>query len=267
MKFPSQFHRSLRLSFPNVADADEGLASGTITQAQHAAITTAHATCKEPPQTTALGSLIEIHGAGGGPDLGDWTLGCVALDNDLIEQVFAFHEPGCDPNNAPKTLVRIDKVTKELANEGGCEADKATPAADQLTPYVVVAALGGTMGQSQITGCGDPAACAQMGEKVAAGDSVSAGYMMPLDKRGKESSQGTILHGGKHEGGKCTGVFEERVTLTESGATGRIETTKVVYEDYAGEDSHCSAFTARKKKIAETCKSLRVMDLERAATP
>lgn len=107
MKYPSRFHRTMRLAFPNIADADDGLASGAITSAQRAEIVKAYAQCKEPPQTTALGSLIEIHGAGGGPDDGDWTLGCIALDNDRIEQVFAFHEPGCGADGLPKTPVRI----------------------------------------------------------------------------------------------------------------------------------------------------------------
>lgn len=169
------------------------------------------------------------------------------------------------PSEASPTT--IYKVTKERVNEGGCEADKATPAAELLTPYVVVAPFGGTLGQSQITGCSDPSACAQAGQKVAAGDSVTAAYLMPLEKRGKGSSKGAILYGGKHEGGKCTGVNEERVTLTESDATGRIETTEIFYEDYAGEASDCSAATAQKKKVAETCKSLRVMELERVAAP
>ena len=107
MKYPSQYHRSLQLAYPNVADADAGLAKGTIKATEHAKIVQAYATCREPPQTTALGSLIQIHGGGGGPDVGDWTLGCVAVDNDEIEVVFAFQKPGCDAQTRPNTLVRI----------------------------------------------------------------------------------------------------------------------------------------------------------------
>lgn len=107
MKFPSQFHMSLQIAYPNVADADAGLAAGTIDRAQHAAIVRAYATCKEPPQTTQLGSLLQIHGGGGGADVGDWTLGCVAVDNAEIEQVFAFQKPGCDASQKPNTVVRI----------------------------------------------------------------------------------------------------------------------------------------------------------------
>lgn len=106
-KFPSQYHRSLQVAYPNVADADAGLARGTITKAQHAAIKSAYDTCKEPPQTTKLGSLIQIHGGGGGAEVGDWTLGCVAVDNKEIEEVFAFQKLGCDARNRPLTVVRI----------------------------------------------------------------------------------------------------------------------------------------------------------------
>lgn len=106
-KYPSQYHRSLQLAYPNVADADAGLARGAITQAQYAAIKSAYAACKEPPQNTKLGSLIQIHGGGGGPEVGDWTLGCVAVDNREIEEVFGFQKLGCDAQNRPLTVVRI----------------------------------------------------------------------------------------------------------------------------------------------------------------
>ena len=42
----------------------------------------AHAECREPPQQTSLGGLIEIHGQGG---KSDWTLGCIAIDNTAID--------------------------------------------------------------------------------------------------------------------------------------------------------------------------------------
>jgi len=106
-KFHSQFHRSLQVAYPNIADADRGLEEGQISRGQHYAITSAIKGCRTPPQNTALGSYIQVHGGGGGPDVSDWTLGCVALDNDNIEQVFAFHRPGCSPDGSPRTLLRI----------------------------------------------------------------------------------------------------------------------------------------------------------------
>lgn len=106
-KFPSGFHRSLQLAYPNAADAADGLARGTITRAEHDAIVRALAGCREPPQTTGLGSLLQIHGHGGGADAGDWTLGCVAVDDPEIEEVYAFHRPGCDADSRPRTPVVI----------------------------------------------------------------------------------------------------------------------------------------------------------------
>ena len=105
-KFVSSFHRSLQLNYPNKDDAARGLAEGQITRRQHDSIVHAVDSCRQPPQTTGLGSYLQIHGAGGGPGYSDWTLGCVALENDDIEQVFAFHQPGCR-RGKPVTPVRI----------------------------------------------------------------------------------------------------------------------------------------------------------------
>jgi len=106
-KFVSRFHRSLELGYPNKSDAERGLAEGQISRAQHDQISRAIDRCGRPPQNTPLGSLLQVHGGGGGEDVGDWTLGCVAVDNPEIEQVFAFHVPGCDADGRPKTPVRI----------------------------------------------------------------------------------------------------------------------------------------------------------------
>lgn len=105
-KWSSQYHRSLQLAYPNADDAARGLREGLISRAQHDAIVRAVSSCRQPPQNTPLGSLIQVHGAGGGPDVGDWTLGCVAVDNHEIETVYAFHRPGCE-GGAPRTLVVI----------------------------------------------------------------------------------------------------------------------------------------------------------------
>jgi lipoprotein-anchoring transpeptidase ErfK/SrfK len=42
-------------------------------------------TKKTPPQNTALGGDIYIHGNGAGSD---WTWGCVALENEDIRELF-----------------------------------------------------------------------------------------------------------------------------------------------------------------------------------
>ena len=60
-----------------------GLASAMITSTQRNAIVSAHDACKEPPQYTPLGGLLQILG-GGGDD--DWTAGSIAVaDADMDE--------------------------------------------------------------------------------------------------------------------------------------------------------------------------------------
>lgn len=106
-KFASQYHFSLQVAYPNADDAALGLAAGTIDQRQHDAIVAAVKGCRTPPQNTGLGSLIQVHGAGGGAEHGDWTLGCVALDNGVIEAVATFHQPGCTGEGKPRTPLQI----------------------------------------------------------------------------------------------------------------------------------------------------------------
>lgn len=81
----SKFYLSLGLTYPNAEDAERGLRDGLITQAQHRSITRAVAAGRCPPWNTALGGEIFIHGGG---TSGDWTLGCVALENPEIKELF-----------------------------------------------------------------------------------------------------------------------------------------------------------------------------------
>ena len=87
----SNFYLSLGVSYPNIIDADKGLKEGLITKAQHKSIVDAINTGTKPPQNTRLGGDIFIHGGGTGKLFGlvrDWTLGCVALENDEIKELF-----------------------------------------------------------------------------------------------------------------------------------------------------------------------------------
>jgi len=87
----SKFYLSLGVSYPNIADADKGLKEGLVTNAQHQAIVSAIRGKTKPPQNTRLGGDIFIHGGGTGKLFGlvqDWTLGCVALENDEIKELF-----------------------------------------------------------------------------------------------------------------------------------------------------------------------------------
>lgn len=81
----SAFYLSLGISYPNVEDAERGLRDGLISRAQHNAIVRANRRKATPPQNTALGGDIYIHGNGAGSD---WTWGCVALENEDIRELF-----------------------------------------------------------------------------------------------------------------------------------------------------------------------------------
>lgn len=81
----SRYHKSLRLSYPNVEDAARGLKSGLIDRATHNAIVRAIARGRTPPQDTRLGGDIMIHGGGIGRN---WTWGCIALDNAAVDELF-----------------------------------------------------------------------------------------------------------------------------------------------------------------------------------
>jgi len=82
----SRFHLSLGLSYPNARDAEQGLRRGLITKAEQAAIAEALAKGARPPQDTKLGGDLFVHGGGTGSD---WTLGCIALADADIDELFA----------------------------------------------------------------------------------------------------------------------------------------------------------------------------------
>src|SRR5689334_22041262 len=81
----SSFYLSLGVSYPNARHAKRGLRDGLITKAQYDAIMSALQAKKTPPQNTALGGEIYIHGNGA---RSDWTWGCVALENEDIRELF-----------------------------------------------------------------------------------------------------------------------------------------------------------------------------------
>lgn len=87
----SRHHLFLGLSYPGVDDAERGLRAGQITRAQHDAIVEAIGSHTRPPWNTPLGGEVGIHG--GGAD-GDWTLGCIALSNDDVEELFLLLDLG-----------------------------------------------------------------------------------------------------------------------------------------------------------------------------
>ena len=81
----SQFHKFLGLSYPNAEDARRGVKAGLISEATAKSILAADAQGRVPPWSSALGGAVGIHGGGGDVD---WTLGCVAVTNDEIDELF-----------------------------------------------------------------------------------------------------------------------------------------------------------------------------------
>jgi hypothetical protein len=78
----STFDNAIAIHYPNAVDARAGAAAGRITRRTRDKIEDAIEAGRVPPQSTALGGAILIHG--GGTSF-DWTLGCVALDDaDLL---------------------------------------------------------------------------------------------------------------------------------------------------------------------------------------
>lgn len=81
----SKFHLSLAINYPNAADAKRGLKDGLISRGEYDEIVQAAAGQTIPPWNTKLGGEIFVHGHGSSPD---WTLGCIALENSDIEELY-----------------------------------------------------------------------------------------------------------------------------------------------------------------------------------
>ncbi|HEX9061085.1 MAG TPA: L,D-transpeptidase [Clostridia bacterium] len=82
--------RWLGVSYPNSEDADRGLTQGLIEKQTFDDIMSAFNNGENPPQDSALGGNIGIHG-GSTASLGkDWTWGCVGLANSDIEEFFDY---------------------------------------------------------------------------------------------------------------------------------------------------------------------------------
>lgn len=78
------------ISYPNSEDADRGLWQGLIDQWAHDEIKAAFSDGRTPPQYTALGGRIGIHG-GDKPDFdNNWTWGCIGLTNSDIEDFYDY---------------------------------------------------------------------------------------------------------------------------------------------------------------------------------
>jgi hypothetical protein len=81
----SNFHLFLGVSYPSREDAERGLRSGLVNRRQYDAIIQANTLGVRPPWDTGLGGFVGIHGGG---SRGDWTWGCIALENADIEELW-----------------------------------------------------------------------------------------------------------------------------------------------------------------------------------
>lgn len=78
--------RSMRLSYPAADDARRALREHLIDKNTYLGIVRAVRAGEVPPQHTALGGSIRIHGGGSAKD---WTLGCIALDDRDVTTLYA----------------------------------------------------------------------------------------------------------------------------------------------------------------------------------
>lgn len=94
----SRFHEFFELNYPTMNQARFGYRQGLIDQNTLHKIEQAIAEGRLPPQNTALGGDIGIHGLGKGSlwvhRHFNWTEGCVALTNAQIEKLAAWLEIG-----------------------------------------------------------------------------------------------------------------------------------------------------------------------------
>lgn len=87
----SRFHLFLGLSYPNASDAKRGFDAGLINQDQLDTFMEAAEQGQHPDWSTKLGGAIGIHGGG---VFRDWTLGCIAVTNEDIEEIWIATQKG-----------------------------------------------------------------------------------------------------------------------------------------------------------------------------
>jgi murein L,D-transpeptidase YafK len=85
----SRFHLFLIIDYPSREDAAAGLRAGLISPNTFGEILDAHDREVLPPQNTALGGIVGLHGEGarwsGDSEHLNWTNGCIAMSDAQIE--------------------------------------------------------------------------------------------------------------------------------------------------------------------------------------
>lgn len=90
----SRFYRSLGVSYPNAQDARAALGRGEIGAETCQRLARAAERGQRPDWHTPLGGFIMLHGGCPEGRTGDWTAGCVALDNADMEALFSLADLG-----------------------------------------------------------------------------------------------------------------------------------------------------------------------------
>lgn len=93
IRLSERFHVFLGLDYPNLDHLERARRSGRLGDRDYRRVKNALARGGPPPQDTALGGHIGIHGLGkGSPEihaLVNWTNGCIALTNSQVEELAA----------------------------------------------------------------------------------------------------------------------------------------------------------------------------------
>ncbi|MDH3282081.1 MAG: L,D-transpeptidase [Gammaproteobacteria bacterium] len=91
VKNKSMYHRFYEFDFPTLEHADAGFKTGLIDLGTYLEILSAVKRQGLPPQNTALGGHLGIHGIGSGNrrvhDRFNWTNGCIALTNEQLDDL------------------------------------------------------------------------------------------------------------------------------------------------------------------------------------
>ena len=85
IKEQGKYGRSLGLSYPGPADAEQALGEGRIDRRTFDNIMLAHAQERRPPWGSPLGGEIYLHEGGVQTD---WTQGCIALNKQDMDRIF-----------------------------------------------------------------------------------------------------------------------------------------------------------------------------------
>lgn len=81
----SKFHLSLGISYPGPHDALRGLECGIIDEDTCSRVCASPA---RPPWDTPLGGFVMLHGERRPAADGDWTHGCIAVENRVMDIIF-----------------------------------------------------------------------------------------------------------------------------------------------------------------------------------